>query len=241
MFFGNFTHTLLAWIWRNQGAQGVWSGFNCIRFIGNTPKVIIHIRTTCFLKHPKIAFLAIFAIFDHLIPQLWAKMANCRQIPRVPKCFPLQSAYNEQPRSRVRWRNSIVTIVWPPLPHTLIYISIYISPSCMDTIFVLHTRLYCHTLFSNFDFVCFSRVLLLEAKSEVLKSWCVTLVISRACVAFGRISMPGNVPHHVFRFRTASLLAWPLCLFVVKFVSFLSSLSYERAASVVAIVLLFSW
>ena len=115
MFFGNFTHTLLAWIWRNQGAQGVWSGFNCIRFIGNTPKVIIHIRTTCFLKHPKIAFLAIFAIFDHLIPQLWAKMANCRQIPRVPKCFPLQSAYNEQPRSRVRWRNSIVTIVWPPL------------------------------------------------------------------------------------------------------------------------------
>ena len=118
MFFGNFTHTLLAWIWRNQGAQGVWSGFNCIRFIGNTPKVIIHIRTTCFLKHPKIAFLAIFAIFDHLIPQLWAKMANCRQIPRVPKCFPLQSAYNEQPRSRVRWRNSIVTIVWPPLKYT---------------------------------------------------------------------------------------------------------------------------
>ena len=115
--FVDFTRTLRAWIWWNQRAQEVWSGLNYIRFSKKPQKAILQISATCFWRPPKMAFLTILAIFAYPIPQLWAKMDGCKQIPGVPQFFPLQSAHNEQPRSRVRWRYSIMTIVWPPLLH----------------------------------------------------------------------------------------------------------------------------
>ena len=118
--FVNFTHTLRAWIWWNQRAQEVWSGLNCVELSKKNPNVILQINTTHFWGPSKIAFLMIFAIFVYPIPQLWAKMDGCKQIPGVPQFFPLQSAHNEQPRSRVRWWYSIMTIVWPPLLRGLI-------------------------------------------------------------------------------------------------------------------------
>ena len=113
--FVDFTHTLRAWIWWNQRAQEVWNSLNCIKLSKNPSKVILQISTTWFSWPLKIAFLKILTIFAYPIPQLWAKMDGCKHIPGVPQFFPLQSAHNEQPRSRVRWWYSIMTIVWPPL------------------------------------------------------------------------------------------------------------------------------
>ena len=113
--FVTFTRTFRAWIWWNLRAQEVWRGLNCLKLSKKPPKVILQIKTTCFWRPQKITFLAIFAIFAYPIPQLWTKMDGCKQIPGVSKFFPLQLAYNEQPRSRVRWWYSIRTIVWPPL------------------------------------------------------------------------------------------------------------------------------